>query len=1060
MARIRVAATQSAAAAQPHHARAAVGSVTDRNSRVGLVVILLLVAANIAVRFDVATLVDAADGVTSQIQRINARGPRVEDDTWNGVGAVDVLVTSTPDGANETGSAGSTSAIGRPPQAPVKVKKLPPIFADSRAARMLYDTTRGIDIHEKDFIPKAKACSVQWCKGVDKRRLASVLYDGRTDRSDTTPPITRKELSKVHAGVKVKIDGYKWGSYDLDNLNETITDLKTTPTSYVKCIKKNVAVGYAVNMLPPFIQPFISSFERYHGPCDEAILFVDDMRLAVQLDRTKGNVKFLDRTKWATKVSGAHRLSTGTQRIPVLEAWLKERWQRYHFVVHVDTRDLVFFSNAFVPLFRHNVSGLFSAGEAMPFYSSQMNRQWVNKYSGIRVMSDYISTLYLHGRNLPVICSGLYGGTSLALYDYFGGFSAAVGAASRVARDTLGIDQGIHVYLQIFGLPLSDFPHPVMLLDEGTGPMRHWYTRESTILRDGLGRHVNCEMEPYAVVHQLDRYNWAWDDVFSDYKLKQANSIPNDCRGAINETDALLPFSPDAAEAAGLVVPPMPGFLKLASSKDHRWMTLGGVVTTSAAAGPTAHGAAEPATGGDAYAPVNHARRRAAAAGSSEPRAWNVLHSDSEEAAWGSASSQVYNTVCTAHNAVLLFAHIFDPEPLQTLIAAIQRYHTICDTVVVFVPRQPDGYEALAHSGATRIIFEAFSVPNVSSTDGGPTPRPSTGPPEPTDEPEVSYTPRARLPRMNTPQPATEAPPPDTDEAERLRLRRLRPLPRMLQSHGRRLALAVIARWLHRHGGAFKYVTVIEDAVRLRVGVFDNLFTPLYQQAFHGVWLLPFLPGSTSATDTERGLFVAAARPGLTSPAAKRCLFDSTHDSAERTVVAAAHNCSVLSSVYGGETTAVFDYLQATVNALEAMDRRAEGPVGEGTPQDPLTTPQCSADPDVLEALRAHLLPAALMRASHGFPHDVVILDDRHGPHRHVLGLTLNFLESGDRFGRSLRCDRHRTPHGLLVGFAAEGPGGEAYRFYQGQYKRRGEEARQSGFEAYFETHVSNKLCH
>lgn len=47
-------------------------------------------------------------------------------------------------------------------------------------AKINFYTSRKVDIHANDYIAKGKSCSVQWCQGVDARRVASVLYDGAT----------------------------------------------------------------------------------------------------------------------------------------------------------------------------------------------------------------------------------------------------------------------------------------------------------------------------------------------------------------------------------------------------------------------------------------------------------------------------------------------------------------------------------------------------------------------------------------------------------------------------------------------------------------------------------------------------------------------------------------------------------------------------------------------------------------------------------------------------------------------------------------------------------------
>jgi hypothetical protein len=836
-------------------------------------------------------------------------------------------------------------------------------------------STHPVNVHDHDA--NTTMCGTDWC---DRRRpLVGLLYDGKTDKSDTKPPLTRELLQKIHSNAPITIDGHRYPSESISDLPAP-TDLEETALPYVRCVRKNILLGYAVGYGPNVLGPYITAFERYHGPCDEGTLFVDNAHSDVEIDAVKGMFRLVN---FRDHMSRPGSYKHDVQRVMVLENWASQNWRKYNYVIQADTRDLNIFNNVFERLHKNHITDLFNVAEFWRFATSDINRnRWVGGYSPAPGVKDFIADLQLNDELLPVICSGLYGGKSLAMYDYLGAFVKGIENANHGVRHVHGIDQGIHIYLQMIGLPLSGFPHKIQLLDYVHGPNRHWYPEPMPIIRDSLGRHLNCDKEPYAIIHQLDRYDWAFRDANSDNDYINGQ---NKHRAACPPTGALFvrtephPSKPVAPETAAVF-----GAVRRTAS----WLT-----TDHASPGPIP--------------------------GRLEQRAWDVDATDSATVSTTERSSQRYNTVCTTHNAFLLFAHIYDPAPLQTIIASFQRYHTVCDTVVLFVPKMAEGYEALAHSDATNVIVEGFTPPKSVVVPS--TPKAAAGAPD-----------------VSTPPPTAEL-----RETDRLNARRAAPVPPSLAKHGRRLALGVIARWLKKHGGAYKYVTVVEDALRVRFGVFSNVFEPMYKHSFEGVWLGPALPGSATATDAERAAMVAEVAATAAQPAVATCLTGSAVLHASRFLPALSgsmHMWSVASGFYGGCTDAVFDYLQATAVAMDRVDKHGAEHGLEG----------CTSDPSVLEVLRSHVLPFALVSDREGFGHDVVILDDVQGPHRNVFGRSSNLLGVSDRFGRLPRCDAKRTPAAIVYGFSDDGGGRASFDAFLRQYRRRGEEARKTGFEATF----------
>jgi hypothetical protein len=521
-----------------------------------------------------------------------------------------------------------------------------------------------VDVHAADRMPTDGSCNATGC-GADAlaRPDVALLHDPRTNRSDTVPQLSVEMLRKATGASK--IDGHRWATAELA---DEIAAFEAAPPGetasavpYLSCVQRNAAVGFAVGFGPAVLQPLIASFQRYATPCDDLVLFVDDTAPDVAIDRTKGNVLLLPRAPFVAKIKLNVGDAPATQRIGVIAVWVEENWKRYKYVMQVDTRDLLFFANPFAALYRNNVTGLFSVSETMAFKKEFWNQMWTDNYAGADI-KNFVNGVAMHGRDLRVICSGLYGGNSLALLDYLGAFAKGADVASAAAKKILGIDQGIHIYLQVAGLALAGYPHRILLLDEAVGPMRHWYARDAVAVRDHLGKFVNCHKKVYSVLHQLDRYGFWWNEALSAYRTRRKRLVHKDddfCANAAADAGNRTVFA--AARAAVAVVQRTPV----------------AVETTQ-------------------MVPITEKEHAA-----------TPLHADVPRA---EATRELWRHYvhCAQRHAILLHATSFDEAALQPLIAAAQRYHTPCEDIVVFVPRAADGkYPAISYDTefAARVFF-------------------------------------------------------------------------------------------------------------------------------------------------------------------------------------------------------------------------------------------------------------------------------------------------------------------------------------------------------------------
>jgi hypothetical protein len=268
------------------------------------------------------------------------------------------------------------------------------------------------------------------------------------------------------------------------------------------------------------------SFVRYATPCDFFIPIVNRgfVRHGVLMHR---HIQPLDGDVILGRTYLAHatrRVGPDVARIAVLQEWAREAAEDFHYVVQSDARDATIMGNLFAPLYDLKVQGVFATREVHLLENEGLNRRWITAATEGKFTldphanaSDPVSWILRlrDGQNKPppVMCSGLYGGTGAA----FKLFLDAFAEIAKDAPDVHGIDQGYFNVLFYIALAESGFPYAVNVLDEGIGPYRHWYQRESLMSWSPDGRLLNCDGAPYGLVHQLDRYG-EWGVKLRPYK--------------------------------------------------------------------------------------------------------------------------------------------------------------------------------------------------------------------------------------------------------------------------------------------------------------------------------------------------------------------------------------------------------------------------------------------------------------------------------------------------------------------------------------------------------------
>lgn len=135
---------------------------------------------------------------------------------------------------------------------------------------------------------------------------------------------------------------------------------------------------------------------------------------------------------------------------------------------------------------------------------------------------------------IPIICGGIYAGTAMAMLDFLKLLVNAMSARPAKQQDCHN-DQGMmNGLLGGGGFALAGFPHQILL----SNPYSTWAThrpRRGTVrwaFEEGeddiknnaknvtrpLPQLQNCHGEPYAVVHQLDRFPAIWQQFLDTHK--------------------------------------------------------------------------------------------------------------------------------------------------------------------------------------------------------------------------------------------------------------------------------------------------------------------------------------------------------------------------------------------------------------------------------------------------------------------------------------------------------------------------------------------------------------
>ena len=354
------------------------------------------------------------------------------------------------------------------------------------------------------------------------------------------PGSTESDVSPTFAGDWFVRDGD--GPIDvLASINWSAHRAKRQRRRSSFCAQRNAYLGYAVNVDADAVQLLLLSYGRFHTKCDTFVLFTDttlvDASPEIAMRVEDHRIVLLNATDFLSRDEQA--LHATLARYFAFRTWMQQIGVRlFDFVVHVDVRDVLFQQNFFAAYYHiagsghpEALRGVFSLAEESTFAVQDLSSDWIRDVLPVGQSAALVRRLVLSRIDdmpLPIMNSGIVGGASVAYRDYLVAMTTLVLQLRPAAKSRYGIDQGVHLALFSVGFYACRFPHPALLLSSRVGPARNSFLPPAVVHRDEFGRVLNCNRQPYALLHQMDRFPSLVNDLKLPYRsaLRNSNLLP------------------------------------------------------------------------------------------------------------------------------------------------------------------------------------------------------------------------------------------------------------------------------------------------------------------------------------------------------------------------------------------------------------------------------------------------------------------------------------------------------------------------------------------------------
>ena len=290
----------------------------------------------------------------------------------------------------------------------------------------------------------------------------------------------------------------------------------------------SIALGYSLQKMEPFVRTFLGTASDV---CSVLVVFVDNN--VEQLKRQWSGVRWVDVGLFPPKEGSARcNRSVVDFRFEVYFRWLDEGASlEFGSILITDSRDVLFQGDPFRSFLRATATlGLNYAAEwiyvsSESFLTSSVSsinndpyrffEMWMRTAFGKKYVTAFrkspLKGSSIIGQDLlfesfPILCAGLLYGRSSAMMHLL----ALIYHVQQARSMPCGMDQALVTALLVDGIPAAKIPVAVIIANPEYSGFRNMYERaEDILVKENVGV-VNCDGDPYSLLHQVDRVIPPW----------------------------------------------------------------------------------------------------------------------------------------------------------------------------------------------------------------------------------------------------------------------------------------------------------------------------------------------------------------------------------------------------------------------------------------------------------------------------------------------------------------------------------------------------------------------
>lgn len=270
--------------------------------------------------------------------------------------------------------------------------------------------------------------------------------------------------------------------------------------------QKDAMIGFAAGYNHDVIFRLAHAYSTVTTAHQELVLFVTlSSDESQQLQRRFPTLKLL-----RTNRNG----HAAYRRYPLILRWLKKNRALYDRIILTDTRDIAIYSDPFVQ-FDNATEPLMIFTEVVPYhYDRWYNQPWVRNCYGQAFLDTIMHEM--------VTCCGVVAGLTDAVIAYLKAFVHQL--AEKRLCDPAGADTAIHVYIThsvLLGVQTVNSEVARIRHAPAWGPNADAQVAKQMKLAKHTDLHrplLNALGQPFAMIHQLDRFPALWNAYISDHR--------------------------------------------------------------------------------------------------------------------------------------------------------------------------------------------------------------------------------------------------------------------------------------------------------------------------------------------------------------------------------------------------------------------------------------------------------------------------------------------------------------------------------------------------------------